>query len=381
MATIQRRTNRGVPRYDGGAEDGFVGPDGEVLVGERDGNGEPVTTTVTRYADRDLGASYQVTCYFPRVGGPFDRIERWQDEDSADDFWLIHGADGQLHCLGRTAGARIAHPDFPGRIAEWHIEESVNPLGEHVYYRYVAENADNATAAKEGNRDHSANRYLVEAYYGNRTPAAGLYLWDTADASGEGWLFSVVLDYGERGVDPATAPPYAVPAGSTWPLRADSFSRYQYGFEVRTHRLLRQVLMFHHFPEELGADHTLVRRLLLKYRESPVVSQLAQARTFAYETDGTVQSLPPLELAYSTFTPDHLVAGYQVFEGIAALNDVSYYQMVDLYGDGVPGVLFRHGTGWRFRPPARGTPGPTRLCMTPGNCCPRCRPCSQHGSR
>jgi hypothetical protein len=357
VACVQRRTNRGVPRYDGGVEDEYVGPDGAVLVSERDENGDPITTTVTQYGDKNLGGSYKVTRYYPRVEGSFHRIERWQGASAVDDFWLIHDAAGPLHCLGKTAGARLAHPDHPERIAEWRVEESVNPLGEHIYYRYVAENTDGVTADNEKDRDHAANRYLAEAYYGNRTPATDLYLWDMADASGQGWLFSVVLDYGERGVDAGKAPPYAVPADSKWPLRADSFSLYQYGFEVRTHRLCRQILMFHHFPAELKEDHTLVRRLLLTYRESAVTSQIDQARTLAYETDGTVQSLPPVELGYSTFEPTQLAACYQQFDGIAELNDATHYQMVDLYGDGVPGVLFRQGTGWRYRSPVRGKAG------------------------
>ncbi|MBZ5788752.1 toxin [Burkholderia contaminans] len=357
LPTVRRRTNRGVPRYDNGPDDTFVGPDDEELVAERDVHGAALTTTVTRYGDKDLGATYRVTRYFPRVEGRFDRLERWQGSRTIDDFWLIHGADGQLHCLGKTAAARVANPDRPEQIAEWRIEESVNPFGEHIYYRHVAENVDGVTASNEATRDHSANRYLAEVFYGNRDAAPDLYLWDHDDAGNVGWLFSIVLDYGARGIDLDTAPPYAVPRGNTWPLRADSFSRYQDGFEVRTHRLCRQVLMFHHFPDELMQDHTLVRRLLLTYRESAVLSQLTQARLLAYESDGTVQSMPPLEMGYSPFDPDTFAGRYRILEGVAELNDSVHYQMVDLYGDGLPGVLFRHDTGWRYRPPIRRTVG------------------------
>ncbi|WDG77605.1 SpvB/TcaC N-terminal domain-containing protein [Pseudomonas chlororaphis] len=358
VMTIQRRTNRGVPRYDGGPEDEFVGPDGEVLVSERDGQGAPITQSLSKYAEKDLGENYQVTRYFPRVEGAFHRIERWQGTDARADFWLIHSADGQLHCLGKTPAARLTNPADTRQIAEWRVEESVNPYGEHIYYQYAAETPDHIdVTGNEKHRDHTSNRYLAEVFYGNQAPAADLYLWDHDDASGVGWLFSLVLDYGERGVDMAAAPPYAAASGSTWPVRNDSFSHYHYGFEVRTHRLCRQVLMFHHFPKELKADHTLVNRLLLTYQESAVLSQLTQARSLAYETDGTVQSLPPLELGYSTFDTSTLVGSYQVFDGVAELSDATHYQLVDLYGDGVPGVLFRHGTGWRYRAPARGQAG------------------------
>ncbi|WP_156432455.1 SpvB/TcaC N-terminal domain-containing protein, partial [Burkholderia sp. MSMB1498] len=356
-AAIRRRTNCGVPRYDGGPEDEFLDLDGEVLVSERDEHGKTITTSVAKYGDKDLGETYQVTRYFPRVESAFDRIERWQGSGAVDDFWMSHGADGQLHCFGKTAAARVANPSAPEQIAEWYIEESVNPTGEHIYYRYAAETDDGVAADNENNRDHAANRYLAEVYYGNRAPAPHLYLWDMPDARDQGWLFSVVLDYGERGVDFNRPPTYDVPSGRAWSMRADSFSRYQYGFEVRTHRLCRQVLVFHHIREELEADHTLIHRMLFAYEESPIVSHLTQVRSLAYEPDGAVQSLAPIEFDYSKFDPNALAGSGTVFDGVPELNDGEHYELVDLYGDGLAGVLFRHDVDWRYKPPMRGEAG------------------------
>ncbi|CAH2926324.1 MAG: Putative toxin subunit [uncultured Paraburkholderia sp.] len=354
-AAIRRRTNRGVPRYDGGPDDEFIHTSGEVLVSERDERGETITTSVTQYGDKDLGKTYQVTRYFRRVENAFDRIERWQGSD--DDFWMIHGADGQLHCFGKTAAARVANPDASEQIAEWYIEESVSPSGEHIYFRYVAETADGVAAENEENRDHAANRYLAEVYYGNRTPAPHLYLWDTTHVRDQGWLFSVVLDYGERGIDFDTPAPYGAPSGHVWAMRADSFSRYQYGFEVRTRRLCRQALLFHHIPEQLSDDHTLIRRMLFTYGESPAVTHLTQARSLAYGPDGALQNLPPIEFGYSTFDPSVLAGSGTVFDGVPELRNGEHYELVDLYGDGLPGVLFRHDVDWRYKPPMRGKAG------------------------
>src|SRR5262249_4878434 len=47
---------------------------------------------------------------------------------------------------------------------------------------------------------------------------------------------------------------------------------YRAGFEVRTYRLCRRVLMFHHFPGELGAQDYLARATEFAYRESPIAS-------------------------------------------------------------------------------------------------------------
>ena len=57
-------------------------------------------------------------------------------------------------------------------------------------------------------------------------------------------------------------------ADRDWPVRKDPFSTYRSGFEVRTYRLCRRVLMFHHFPEELGTAMYLVRSTEFDYREN-----------------------------------------------------------------------------------------------------------------
>lgn len=345
---ITRRTSRGVPQYDDG-QDEYLGPDGEVLVPEYAADGSLVTQTRTRYGDKSLGKTYLVTRYFPRVEGAFSRIERWK-ADAHDHFWLLHGADGSLHCLGKTAQARVDSPDAAGqpRISQWLLEETVLPTGEHHYYRYCAEDTTGVDlSGSEALRTHGAGRYLREVCYGNRTPAAHLYSWDATPVWPQ-WLFNLVLDYGERGIDPVTPPPYT--ATSPWQARQDAFSGYEYGYEIRCHRLCRQVLMYHQFPE-LGSGPILTGRLLLDYQESPVLSTLIGAQRWAYQ-DGVAQSLPPLELRYAAFEPSS-AAGWQPWQGMPGLDAGQPYQWVDLYGEGLPGVLYRADTDWRYRAPQR----------------------------
>jgi hypothetical protein len=64
---------------------------------------------------------------------------------------------------------------------------------------------------------------------------------------------------------------------SHWPIRKDPFSTYRAGFEVRTYRLCRRVLMFHHFPdtEELGTQNYLMRATEFGYRETAIASFIA----------------------------------------------------------------------------------------------------------
>src|SRR5439155_16678129 len=52
--------------------------------------------------------------------------------------------------------------------------------------------------------------------------------------------------------------------GLPWPVRPDAFSVHRAGFEVRTYRRCRRVLMFHHFAE-LGDEPYLVRSTEFDY--------------------------------------------------------------------------------------------------------------------
>ncbi|AZE50341.1 Putative toxin subunit [Pseudomonas chlororaphis] len=356
LLTIQRRTSKGVPRYLG--NDDYLAPNGEVMVAELDASGAPLSTQVSQYGGLPLGQTYTVTRYFPRVMDDFDRIERWQDQ-SGREFWLIHGSDGQLHCLGKQPESRIADPSDPeNKVGQWLLDESCTPNGEHICYFYRAENTTNVDMqGQEAQRTQTANRYLVQVRYGNATPYTPLYAWGGVPAADQPqWLFTLMFDYGERTLDALLEPSWT--PTQTWPCRRDSFSDYSLGFEVRTHRLCHQVLMFHHFPAELGNAETLVSRLLLRYEQTPQLSRLLTAQSLAYESDGALQSLPPLELSYTAFRAEFSSDNYQDRLTFSGWNDGIQYQLVDLYGEGVPGVLYQLADDWRYQSPQRGDGAP-----------------------
>ncbi|EAA9527133.1 hypothetical protein I5X18_001962 [Salmonella enterica] len=213
---ISRRTSHGVPQYNGSDE--FLGPEGEVLVKTLSTDDEPNPTTCSAYGDITFSQTYSVTRYQPRTEGSFYRLEYWFGDTNDDDFWLLHDSGGNLHLLGKTTAARISDPQAASHTAQWLLEESVNPVGEHIYYSYVAENTDNVDlSGNESGRDHNAMRYLNQVQYGNREPQEELYLWSSDTPAAE-WLFTLVLDYGERGVDPQVPPDFSVQ--TQWPARA-----------------------------------------------------------------------------------------------------------------------------------------------------------------
>lgn len=188
--------------------------------------------------------------------------------------------------------------------------------------------------------------------------------------NGRRYAFEVVFDYGdwdtpttlphppplpagevERfGADPATsAQPHAVP------IRADRFSHCRAGFDIRTLRRCRRVLMFHHFAE-LGGP-TLVRSTDFTYRTDAdtLASLLTAVTVTGYDRDAAgpyrAASMPPGTFTYAEFRPHE--QRYQSLAAVGndlpplALNDPQM-TLVDSFGDGLPDVLHSGPGGWRY---------------------------------
>ncbi|WP_349969702.1 SpvB/TcaC N-terminal domain-containing protein [Pseudomonas caspiana] len=346
LGCVARRASKGVPTYTD--DDVMLGPNGDVWLPERDSNGAIVFTTINQD-----GTSYQVIRYFARVEGAFELIEHWRLDPVDPGFWLIHGADGSVHFYGKQASSRRTDPADSNRVAEWLLEESMNAHGEHILYEYKAE--DEQGLPDDHPRDFIAQCYLWRVRWGNFLAHAELYLWDETSLDELNWHFDLLFDYGER--NEATAnqkPSYA--EQKPWPVRSDPHSSFAYGFELGNLRLCRQVLMFHYFPDELGDSALLIQGLLLEYGEDALhYNKLLKAHRQAW--DGTslhsLNQSPPMEFKYNEF--DTAKGVYQTFEPMPGLNDGQPYQLVDLYGDGLPGVLFRTDQNWLYREPIRAT--------------------------
>ncbi|WP_110970143.1 SpvB/TcaC N-terminal domain-containing protein [Pseudomonas huaxiensis] len=347
VGCVARRTSKGVPHYTD--DDMIVGPDGQPWLVERDDSGTPLFSETDSYRGLTLDRRYQVIRHFPRIEGAFERIEHWRADHGDPGFWLVHGADGSLHLYGRNPASRHCDPDDPHRVGEWLLEESMNAHGEHILYQYKAE--DLAGLAPDTPRDFRARRYLSRVRYGNAEAHPWLYLWQPDDIERQQWHFDLLLDHGERpgGID--DTPDYA--PTTPWPVRSDPHSTFAYGFELGTLRLCRQLLMFHHFPDELGPDPVLVSRLLLDYQTTDLsYSLLTSAHQQGWAANGQRSSLPPLDFSYSAFD-NQSGPTFSEFPAMPGLNDGERYQLVDLYGEGLPGVLHGNDQGWYYREPLR----------------------------
>jgi RHS repeat-associated protein len=358
---ITRKTDKGLPQYaDAEEADVFLLSGAEDLM--------PALVETNGKWTRDIvpartvyGKQYNIHRYRPRVEGSFARIERWiNTADPQDTFWRTISKDNSTAWYGKTSESRIADPADPSRIFSWLICESYDDKGNVISYQYKPEDSTGVdlTMAHERNRsDRSAKQYLKHVFYGNRTPYFPDLTRPAPVALPTDWCFQLVFDFGEHDLNNPTPQD----AGQ-WTCRFDPFSQYRSTFEVRTYRLCRRVLMFHHFAQEpdIGLN-CLVRSTDLTYAQpstdptKPFYSYLLSAVQRGYRRDGAggylSNSLPPLEFEYTEAVVDETVreVDRQSLENLPYGLDGSKYRWVDLDGEGLPGILTEQGTSWFYK--------------------------------
>jgi RHS repeat-associated protein len=351
LPAITRKTDKGLPQYGDTTEsDVFILAGAEDLV--------PVPHADTRSLD---GVDFRVQQYRPRIEGLFARIEKWSRATEAGDIrWRVISRDNVTTWYGKTAESRIADSAVPTRIFSWLICESFDDKGNAAIYRYKREDSagiDVASLAHERNRTaagRSVGRYLKRVQYANRTP----YRPGEDLAQRNDWLLEAVFDYGEHyteDADGSVASVFVSDENRAWAVRQDPFSAHRAGFEVRTYRLCQRVLMFHHFPQELGAVDCLVRSTDFLYRPGPLVSFVTQIVQCGYvrRPDGSYlkKTLPPLEFEYSEAVVNETVHELDPvsLENLPSGGYGARQQWVDLDGEGVPSVLVEQDEGWYYK--------------------------------
>ncbi|MCK6695251.1 MAG: insecticidal toxin complex protein, partial [Thermoanaerobaculia bacterium] len=374
--SIQRKTDKKLPRYrDDEDSDTFMFSGVEDLVPFLTvDDGQPAPNSRGWTVDEKTVGSYRIRRYRPRIEGAFSRIERITHRDHGV-WWKVTTRENVVTFFGKSPEYRIASGS---RIFQWLPELSYDDKGNCVLYEFKAEDgAGYGAAVYDANRFDAAgnplfiNRYLKRVYYCPRAPfwpaldtADGLYR--TANPEGGDFLMELTLDYGEHGALPADIQGTArvnYVGNTDWPIRHDAFSSYRAGFEIRTARLCRRVLMYHHF-EELGVNY-LVRSLDLEYRDWSLQSEPEQGKKLevTYLVSATQRSyirengdnyryrgLPLLEFGYQELvwnTAVQTVAPEDTVNAPAGLS--SGYQWVDLYNEGIPGILTEQGEGWWYK--------------------------------
>ena len=333
LPVIGRLTNAGVPTYT--PADRFMSS-----------QSGPLTPCHAERTETDaMGTAWVVRGYRPCREGALPLIEHWERPGTPDSYWQVTDAGNVTSVFGRSPGSRVTNPGDQSQVFQWLIEETADAKGNRVVYEYKPEDGQGVPGVVyEQNRAPLARKYPHRIRYGNYYP-------DGPGGTQE-FAFEAVFDYGEYALPEPGSPdsdPY-VPV-RPWPVRADPFSSYLAGFEIRTYRLCRGVLMFHHFPAELGEQPCLVRAGAFGYQEDASMSLLTSVTETGYQrrADGSylVAAKPSAELSWSGFSQPAAprfqrlrVAGEPGGPTAPGYLARGAYQPVDLGGEGLPGFLY-----------------------------------------
>jgi hypothetical protein len=268
LASIKRKTEKELPQYsDGANSDTFVLSEAEDLVPEfkRENDGSFSIDTNGEYTIKENDSAdgmFIIRYYRSRIEGAFSRIERWREKSSGRFKWRVISKENITTLFGWTNDSVIADPGNNKKIFEWLPEFMFDEKGNCAYYKYKKEDdkgfditlLHNKNRIKNGKLTYT-NLYADKIFYGNKTPYKQ---FGDAFPGEDDYLFVTVFDYGSLKItDP-------VETINLWDFRHDAFSEYRSGFEIRTTRLCKRVLFFHHFKGANEYDG-LVRSVNFEY--------------------------------------------------------------------------------------------------------------------
>lgn len=345
--SIVRKTDKGLPKYrDEEESDTFLLSGAEDLVPQLElkANGSfGKVKPETRYVN---GENFNVSRYQPRIESTFSRIVKFTNAQSQEVHWEVKSPTNVTTIFGDNDNSRVFDPQNPSRVFEWLPSRSYDDKGNAIHYEYKSEDSHGVDpdALHESHRTNlirSTAKYLKRIRYGNTVSRLSQDLRNTD------WMFEVVFDYGDHDNEKPTSA-----ESKPWLMRADPFSSYRSGFEIRQYRLCRRILMFHHFPHETNiGQNCVISSLNLIYEEidqrhssslaiTTVLKSVTQQHWLRSDTTYQVEALPPIEFGYTQahiakFTQD---IDLQSLSNLpAGLTDT--YQFVDLEGQGLTGIV------------------------------------------
>ncbi len=367
LPAIQRKTDKQLPKYfDSEESDIFMFSGVEDLVPKLNQD----TEGNWNVDNRPIGNDFEVRRYIPRIEGGFSKIERIKPSNQNYFYWKVTSRDNVTTFFGLSENSRLSDPDNPNRVFKWLPELSYDDKGNCIQYEYSDEDLVNVPVAVHEKNRHEGrlkftNKYLKKVLYGNRNAFYNnVHPFNPVSPSNPEYFFEVVFDYGEHTNQDN---PYTV--SNAWTCRYDSFSDYHSGFEIRTNRLCKRILLFHNFRElndGIYPAHYLVKSLDLHYkcfnntdatpediRNAEVeILQAVESVSYKKNPDGIYdkRSLPKIEFGY------HELKWNRVVQNISHENIVNAptgitggYQWIDFYGEGISGIFTEQADAWYYK--------------------------------
>ena len=361
LGSIRRKTDKGLPQYmDAIDSDTFLFSEAEDLVPafEKQGNGSFKVDANGDYIIHEKESSdglFTIRYYIPRIEGLFARIERWYAKNGNEIKWKITTRENATTLFGWTADARISDSVDSSKIFEWLPEFVFDDKGNCAQYMYKKEDGigfddsllHNRNRLKAGKINYT-NLYLEKVHYGNKDPYKQ---FGDAFPNASDYFFRTVFDYGTTNYH--TEPTDQL---NTWDFRLDAFSDYKAGFEIRTTRLCKRVLLFHQFT---GTDEYdgLVRSVNFEY-DTSIEQDFTFLKTitsngYMKKPDGTYsyKKLPPMEFKYQRHEWNSEVKTVSQDAMVHAPSGIEQapYQFVDLFNEGLSGILSEQANGWYYK--------------------------------
>ncbi len=347
---ISLDTSEGLPKYDGSDTFAFNGSDSLVpYMIKSAGNWEQRVEENT---------DYWIYYYRSKLEESFTRFERWERKIDGSIHWRTRSKTNitSVYGLELTRSTRLFDPENPNKEFIWLLEAQYDNNGNAIIYQYKSEDSVGidsldsyeTSRLKRFTQSGYSQKHPEKILYGNTEPLKP----DDVVPNSNKWLFETVFDYGDFPQKPNTTNQPTL----NWKKRQDPFSVYSPGFEIRTYRLCRRILMYHHF-DELSTPTSLVGILNYKYDEKESGTTLKSisyvgVRRDLITGDYSERALPALKFKYTQPSMNHSFQGI-----IKTTNDNlpqgfnnSAVQFVDLFGEGLPGILTESSSAWYYKP-------------------------------
>lgn len=338
---ISRKLQKKLPIYNDEEDVFTIGMIGEIV---------PLLDEYKNRVVKTKG-DYKIYYYKAVNETSFARIERRVNFLTSNTYWLVFMSDNTTYVFGETPAEQIVNPQDETKIFEWLLSKYYDDKGNVIYYEYKAENLDNVDLSlsyETKKTNHLNQKYLKRILYGNTIPYEDNLSWKSQNK----WLFEVVFDFGEH----ATLADEAYSESTVWSARYDTYANYHAGFELRTYRKCERVLFFSRFSED-ASDITLHASVELKHRLKDGVYELEKIVYTGYkrgENGYTQKSLPPICFTYSQNYDEYELQTADIHE--LKLENIPYsvdgikYSWVDLYKDGINGILVEYPNVWYYKP-------------------------------